>query len=213
MDNRTVWAPIFFGGLWGIAEATVGHMLHLASRVTVLPGLAGFFMFPIGFFFMMSCYKKTHAASSVILTAAVAAGIKASSVIHPAVTLLFVSNPVISILAEGLVVFLVAPALVRFRFTQLLPLAFSVSAGWRLLFFGLVFILPVQKGILMKGPVAILSFLLFESIINSVLLLAIIAGRAEERTLLRLRRFTSTAVFAVIAVCIGVGVELVLLGL
>ena len=39
---------LFWGALWGIAEATLGYLAHLIS---LIPGIAGFIMFPIGFYF------------------------------------------------------------------------------------------------------------------------------------------------------------------
>jgi hypothetical protein len=81
-----------------------------------------------------------------------------------------VTNPALSILAEG---FATAAGLSLFRMTRSLrsvPKALAVSAGWRLLFLLAVFILPVQKGILLKGSAALATFLIADSTVNAVLI-------------------------------------------
>ena len=101
-----VLTALLFGSLWGISEATLGFLLHLVSRVSFIPGLAGFIMFPVAFFFMRAAFKTSNSIYVIPLTAVVTASFKLASLIMPSVTLIFVVNPIISILAEGLAVLL-----------------------------------------------------------------------------------------------------------
>jgi hypothetical protein len=189
-----VWrSALFFGGLWGLAEATLGYLMHLWGRAA--PGLAGFVMFPIGFLLMYRACRTAGSTAAAPAAALVAAGAKAFSALLPGVGLLFVTNPVLAILAEGLLVFL-GLRLFDLRPGALLPAwLLAVSLGWRLFFLGLVALLPVQKGILGKGAGALLVFLLAEPAVNTLLLLAALAwlrfpsswreaiGRAARRPL------------------------------
>ena len=167
---RLLSAAVLFGGLWGISEATLGYLLHLLGRITPIPGLAGFVMFPVGLFFMLAASRAGGGGSAVLLTAVVAAGIKTASAALPSVPWLFVSNPALSILAEGLIVF-TGLRLFTLNRDRLLPAkTLALAVGWRILFLLMVFVLPVQKGILMKGTSALLSFLLVESVVNALII-------------------------------------------
>lgn len=91
---------LFYGGLWGITEATLGYLLHF------LPcGFSGMFMFPIGFYFMFNSYKMTGNQRTIIYTAFIAAAIKLTDLFVPLRTAMTAINPTISIILESLVVF------------------------------------------------------------------------------------------------------------
>ncbi|MCK4716365.1 MAG: hypothetical protein KAT54_06125 [Candidatus Marinimicrobia bacterium] len=91
---------LFYGGLWGITEATLGYLLHF------LPcGFSGMFMFPIGFYFMFNAFKMTGKQSAIFTTALVAAAIKLTDLFVPLRTSMTAINPAISIIFESLVVF------------------------------------------------------------------------------------------------------------
>ena len=70
---------LFWGGLWGIVEATLGTILHLPA----FEG-AGLFLgssaiiIPIAYFLMANCYKRTNSFYSVYLMGVLAALIKLS---------------------------------------------------------------------------------------------------------------------------------------
>ncbi|MBU4445137.1 hypothetical protein KJ656_08665 [bacterium] len=91
---------LFYGGLWGITEATLGYLLHF------LPcGFSGMFMFPIGFYFMFNAFKTTGKQSTIFYTALIAAAIKLTDLFVPLRTAMTAINPAISIIFESLVVF------------------------------------------------------------------------------------------------------------
>jgi hypothetical protein len=87
-----------YGALWGAAEATVGHLLHLA-RVPGLPGLA---MVPFAVWIMGRAAVRSRSAAAVFLAGAVAASLKLLDLFVPGTDLLALSRPVQAILLEAL---------------------------------------------------------------------------------------------------------------
>ena len=55
MKNKFL-SVLFWGAMWGIGEATIGNLIHLGS--IALPGLPGFVMFPVAFYFMRIGFKN-----------------------------------------------------------------------------------------------------------------------------------------------------------
>lgn len=91
---------LFWGSLWGIEEATLGHVLHL------LPVNIGWlFWFPLAYLFMFLSYQKTHHITSILWTSVIAASIKLIDLLLP-IRIDKVINPTVSILLEGAAVFL-----------------------------------------------------------------------------------------------------------
>ncbi|NBC30568.1 MAG: hypothetical protein GVY29_11340 [Spirochaetes bacterium] len=131
-SRNTVFAILFFGGIWGVLEATLGFLLHFLPRVTGFPRLAGFLMFPIGLIFLVAAAQATRKPASALGVAAVAAAVKLSSLALPVVQWGFVRNPALAILSEGLIVFV---GLYVVGFTKIsarsVAAAIGVSLGWR----------------------------------------------------------------------------------
>ena len=100
--RQLIWIPLFWGSLWGLAEATLGHVLHQIP----IPGIAGYVMFPIGAFFMVQAFNHSGKLSAIPLTALMAAHIKLIDLILPARSPFVVINPVVAILCESLVIVL-----------------------------------------------------------------------------------------------------------
>lgn len=100
-DKRQLfWISLFWGSLWGLAEATLGHTLHQIP----LPGLAGYVMFPVGTFFMVMASRHSGRSSAIFLTALVAANIKLLDLLLPAQNPIAVVNPAVAILCESFAV-------------------------------------------------------------------------------------------------------------
>jgi hypothetical protein len=93
-------AVLFWGSLWGIWEATAGHVFHLIH----VPGLPGFVMFPVAFYFMSRAFVRSGRYDSIFLTALVAAGIKLFDFFIPGQNIQAVVNPARAILLESLAV-------------------------------------------------------------------------------------------------------------
>ena len=178
--KKIVTVSLFWGALWGITEATLGYLAHL---VLVIPTIAGFIMFPIGFYFMTRAYKETGKLSSLFSTAGVAASIKLVDLFLPNLSPIKTINPAASILLESVVVILILKAMARyantktavgpgqFRFKE----AFAAAAGWRIgfvMYFLLLFALSISGEFFQMGTAHILRFLLLESVINAVIITA-----------------------------------------
>jgi hypothetical protein len=91
-------AALFYGSVWGLGEATLGHLLHLAR----IPGLPGLVMFPFGVLVMGRALAGSGGTSTVFLTGVVAAGLKFLDLLLPGTDILSVINPARAILLEGL---------------------------------------------------------------------------------------------------------------
>lgn len=101
MKNRsTILMILLMGALWGIAEATLGYVLHFLPH-----GMSGMFMFPIGMYFMVNAYRKSNKTGAVLWVAMIAASIKLIDLALPTRSPMSVINPATSILLEALVVF------------------------------------------------------------------------------------------------------------
>jgi|LGOV01.1.fsa_nt_gb hypothetical protein len=120
---------IFFGSIWGILEATVGHVLHFIPTT-----IAGAVMFPIASLILYKAYLKTDSKAAMFYVAVVAAMIKSVDFLLPSLSIYKTINPMISILLESLVVIAVVSLLVsRKPATKYIALPIA-SVGWRLLF-------------------------------------------------------------------------------
>jgi hypothetical protein len=99
--SRFAAAALFWGALWGLGEATVGHLLHLAH----IPGLPAAVMIPFGLVMMRRALAWSGGSVPVIpATACVAASLKFLDFFIPGTNPLAVFNPAQAILLEALAV-------------------------------------------------------------------------------------------------------------
>ncbi len=123
MKNKSaILMILFMGALWGVAEATLGYVLHLLPH-----GMSGMFMFPIGMYFMYNAYKKSNKTQAVLWVSMIAASIKLIDLALPTRSPMSVVNPAISILLEGLVVFAFVYA---YKGRKIVLSSFLVGLGW-----------------------------------------------------------------------------------
>lgn len=166
---------LFWGACWGIAEASLGYVLHWAA--IALPGLPGFLMFPFAFFFMYKAIQTTGRSGSAMGAAVVAAAIKLLDLALPGNMPLRVLNPALSILLEGLAVMIVSRYLLKGWQNWRIWQVFVAAAGWRLLFLGnLAIILQfgLPAALITDGILVTLRYLLLESLVNSLLIMALL---------------------------------------
>lgn len=207
--DKFVRSVVLYGALWGLCEAIFGFLLHLFSRFTGMPSLAGFFMFPLGFLFMVGGIHSTNRTESAMVIATIAAAIKVSSSVIGPVPWIFVQNPAFSILFEGLVVWLMA----RFFLGNHSPsVVLSSSAGaaisWRLLFVLVHVVFGIQWGLLSRGVPAVVRFMLFDSAVNGLLIFAMLRFHLPEK--LRVKtRVLHTPVYAASLVVLAAAAEMV----
>jgi len=91
-------AALFWGSAWGLAEATLGHLLHLAR----VPGLPGLVMVPVAVAVMGRVAVRSRSAGAVFLAGAVAASFKLLDLFVPGTDVLALSRPIQAILLEAL---------------------------------------------------------------------------------------------------------------
>lgn len=92
-------APVLiYGAVWGVGEATLGHLLHLAR----VPGLPGLIMFPFAVLVMGRVLARSGSAAAVFSAGAVAAGFKFLDLLLPGTDIMAVINPARAILLEAL---------------------------------------------------------------------------------------------------------------
>ncbi|HMA63312.1 MAG TPA: hypothetical protein VKP78_11730 [bacterium] len=159
-DRKNIFMVVlFYGGLWGILEATLGFALHFLP-----PGFAGMFMFPIGFYFMYNAYRTTDQHSTIFYTALVAAALKLSNLILPFNTVMSAVNPAVSIILEGLVVLVGVRAIVM---GKKLATPYLMSLSWTVLFpvFQALF-LNQANGLQQESLLTVIGFIVLTTIVS-----------------------------------------------
>jgi hypothetical protein len=96
--NGLFGTALLYGSLWGVAEATVGHLLHLAR----VPGLPGLVMVPFAVWIMGRAAVRSRSAAAVFLAGAAAASLKLFDLLVPGTDILALINPIRAILLEAL---------------------------------------------------------------------------------------------------------------
>ena len=89
---------LFWGSDWGLAEATLGHLLHLAR----VPGLPGLVMVPVAVAVMGRVAVRSRNAGAVFLAGVVAASFKLLDLFVPGTDGLALSRPIQAIFLEAL---------------------------------------------------------------------------------------------------------------
>lgn len=162
---------LFWGSLWGLAEASLGYIFHMAA--IAFPGIPGFLMFPIAFYFMNKVYNSTGKVTSVFHISLIAALIKLADFLLPIYIPIRIVNPALSILMEGLTVSLV------FYFYDSKKIgyvqSFMMGVGWRSMFTVYMFIISMfnlPAALVTDGITVTLRFVILESFINSLIIFA-----------------------------------------
>jgi len=171
--KKNLLSILFWGAVWGICEASIGYVLHLAA--TAVPGLSGALMFPIGFFCMYQARKATGKAAAPVYIAGIAAAIKLVDFLLPGFVAIRVINPALSILMEGLAVAAVYALLRAPGKVADLARVLAMSVLWRVMFAGYLFVLSLYglpATLVTSGAATLLSFLLLQSLYNGVIMFA-----------------------------------------
>jgi hypothetical protein len=110
--SRRFVRTLFWGAAWGLAESTLGALLHLVP----VPGLAGIIMTPLGAVFMTLAFRETGRPDTALSVSAVAAVLKLSGFLLPGIAPGLILRPAAAILLEGLAasaLLAAAPLLIR----------------------------------------------------------------------------------------------------
>jgi hypothetical protein len=171
--NKKAIQIVYWGSLWGIAEATLGYVLHMAA--IQLPGLPGFVLFPVAFYFMRKAFLSTGKAGAVFPVALVAALIKCCDFLISGNIPIRILNPALSILLEGLAVALVFAYAERRLSAVGFVSVFSMGVLWRavfLFYLYLISLIDLPAALVTDGLLVSLRFLLLESFVNAILMSA-----------------------------------------
>uniref|UniRef100_A0A7C4YF02 Uncharacterized protein n=1 Tax=candidate division WOR-3 bacterium TaxID=2052148 RepID=A0A7C4YF02_UNCW3 len=163
MHKKILLKGLLYGGLWGIAEATLGYILHLIGFFTGFRSFSGFIMYPVGIFFMYYSFVETGSYYTILLTSFFSATIKLSNLFFPFLPYYHTINPSIAIILEGLSSYV----FIRFFETKGFLkniLRFSIaSLFWRTLFILTLTIIGENR---IKNY---LNFLFLESFVNGII--------------------------------------------
>ena len=165
--NKNMKTFVFWGSLWGLAEATLGSVFH------IVPWVAGFFMFPIGFYFMKKALNDSGKLVSIFYTASIAAGIKLTGLFLPFQNPAKILNPAASIMIEAMAVILFFKVFTYDKGHFKLREIITAALGWRLIFITYHMVLlsfSLYDGILQMEPLTMVRFLLLESFINAFII-------------------------------------------
>ncbi|MGZ5488058.1 MAG: hypothetical protein ACXWF4_05970 [Candidatus Aminicenantales bacterium] len=87
---------LFWGAVWGLGEATLGHVLHLVR----IPGLPGLVMAPFAVVVLGRVAARSRSAGAVFLAGLVAASFKLFDLLVPGTDILALVNPIQAILKD-----------------------------------------------------------------------------------------------------------------
>ena len=206
MNKKTMFKVLHYGSLWGIAEITLGYILH---TVPIFAGvkIAGAIMFPIGALCMYQAFCKTNKTQAIFLTAVVAGMIKSINFLMPST---YVYNQIMAIIAEGLAVWLIMPIMLKKQSSvlTLCTMGFSMAAIWRIPFV----YLPYQFGWIgiWKYPAERwVPFITSDVILNGLFIALFIylaaryPLREKTRQIYEKLAFTPIGAFAIFIVALG----------
>ena len=197
--NKKAIQIVYWGSLWGIAEATLGYVLHIAA--IQLPGVPGFVMFPVAFYFMRKAYLSTGKPGVVFQVALVAALIKGCDFLVPGNIPIRILNPALSILLEGLAVAVVFAYAEKRETAVGFASVFSMGVLWRAVFLFYLFLISLidlPATLVTDGLQVSLRFLLLESFVNATLMFAYLKIEKTARVV----RVTPLAAYAALATAI-----------
>ncbi|MCT4660563.1 MAG: hypothetical protein N4A40_01785 [Tissierellales bacterium] len=166
--KKTLNNIVFWGAIWGLAEASLGYLLHMIEFV---PGLSSVTMTCIGFFCMHQAYKGAEKSSHVVGVAGIAAGIKLVNFLMPVSTPLKVINPAVAILLEGALAFVALSIAQKDGAKFGLKEAVLFSFVWRFAFVGIQLAeMPIWaiKPLIYRGSSVALGFLLYQPLVVSL---------------------------------------------
>ncbi|MFO7842144.1 MAG: hypothetical protein R6V48_08355 [Fidelibacterota bacterium] len=178
---KNIQIILFLGALWGIAEASIGYVLHFLPA-----GFSGMLMFPIGFYFMYNAYRQTDSQNAVLWMGLIAAGIKCVDLLLPLRSAMGVLNPAASIIIESMAVF----AFVRFynKKKVVLPVLLT-STAWIVVFTLTQAVVFKPLSGLYLQPLSIILFVVLLNILCSTLIIAIYLKKEKHISFaLRLRK-------------------------
>jgi hypothetical protein len=195
------WISIlYFGAIWGIAEATLGYVLHF---VPVL--ISGSIMFPIAGFILYHAYQKLESRKALMMISVVTVVIKSVNLFMPQPTIFKAINPMVAILLEAAFVVLIIPFLDQKSLPKQYAAFPIASIGWRSVFIGFMALQFVVTGNLAPYITTIAG------ITNFILIVGLVSGLigslfvfVNKHVSIKLPDISNSLVFTSIALIIAV---------
>lgn len=206
--SETWQTIVFYGALWGIAEATLGYLFHGLSRLLFIPGLAGFIMFPLALFFMHRAYLRTGQVSTLMGVSAIAAAIKLTNLALPVLPPMDTINPAMAILLEGAAVTVLFGIARQFEEAVTWPRILLVATGWKAMFLFIQLAAGIESGMAFADPMLVLRFLLLDSIVNTVLIVLYLRLAERRQRDSAPVRIVPASVVTALAVVVNIGIAL-----
>lgn len=199
MKKEYIKYGLFFGGVLGILEVTLGYILHLLPS-----GISGAIMYPILFAIGVMAYKSSNSLKSVYVMSSTAALIKLTNLAIGLLPTVKVVNPAIAILLEGISVALVlkftADRLKDFNFETVLV----GSLSWRVIFLIYLtvnFTLGIKGRMIESGTLAIVEYLSY-SLINAVIIFG--AAKLSKKANTKIVNFKVNSIATVCTICLAI---------
>lgn len=159
--SKSLKTSILYGSLWGFLEATLGYILHW-----IFFPISGMIMFPIGVYFMKRAEKENDDKSSIIYVSLIAALIKSINLFMVNPTIFKVMNPILMILAQGLLVYVLLNKETNINLLKIFSSSFVWRAGFILLLL-VEFKNPNAIYYLKGGAFRFINFVFINAIINT----------------------------------------------
>lgn len=177
--KNTIGNVILIGSVWRLAEASFGYLTY--TLFEGFPGLPGFLLLPIAFYFISKTYGLTGSRLACLGAAAVGATVKLVDLLpmsHP----VFAINPALAMIIEAAAVMAVLPALGRARPLSRLGLVLASVWAYKFAFIALqgAFLAsgftPASLNMAAKmaavGAPMIVSFFVTETLVNAAVIWA-----------------------------------------
>lgn len=165
--QEILWSGLFYGGIWGFLEATLGYVLNMIPM-----GISGGIMFPIAYILMNRAYEKSGSIEVLSIMTVVTALIKLTNLALPYLPVVKVVNPALAILLEGFsVAVLFKLTLSRGKKITLVPIILACMS-WRLIYLAEVTVLyyiNIPSRMIQSGLFSILEFLML-GVINTLII-------------------------------------------
>ncbi|MDF2614461.1 MAG: hypothetical protein K0S71_2247 [Clostridia bacterium] len=205
-NNKLLINVLFWGGLWGFAEATLGYLLNLSPL-----GISGSIMFPIGFYILQKAFKESNHLSVIFYSGLVAGAIKLINLFLPFSHPVKVINPAFAIVLEGLSVMALIGWSVKKDKKIGFVSTFLATLSWRFIYFidaVILYFIGIPSRMIEKGPNEYLwNFLILNSLVNAIIIMIMAKAEKSGKTI-KMPMLKIQPVTAVCSLLIAIGSQL-----
>ncbi len=169
MKNKSnLYIILFLGAVWGILEATLGHILHFLPTL-----ISGSVMFPIAASIMYITFNQTQSRRAMVYVAAIAVLIKTVDFFLPGLPAIKIYNPMIAIMLQSFAMVVFIPMFKNTSVFVKLTGITLVGLSWRTAFLANDAINHAISGFnfpQLANFSAMVSFVVFAGLIEALIL-------------------------------------------